>query len=38
MFTIAAMEHHGDEDHEAAHRPEPAATPVDPDVVAAAAH
>jgi len=38
MFTIAAMEHHGDDEHEAAHQPEPVATPVDPDVVAAAAH
>ncbi|MCJ7711723.1 MAG: F0F1 ATP synthase subunit A [Chloroflexi bacterium] len=35
MFTLAAMEHHGDEEHhEAAEHPtEPAAWPVDPDQV-----
>ncbi len=40
MFTLAAMEHHGDDEHhaEAAHQPEPRATPVDPEPVAAAAH
>ncbi len=35
MFTLAAIEHHGDE-HDAAH--EPHATPVEPDLVAAGAH
>ncbi len=40
MFTLAAIEHHGDEEHhaEGAHAKEPHATPVDPDTVAAAAH
>ena len=40
MFTLAAIEHHGEEEHAgAAHRPEPVATPVDPDaIVPAAAH
>jgi F-type H+-transporting ATPase subunit a len=34
MFTLAAMEHHGDEDHEGAvHPTEPVAWPVDPDQV-----
>jgi F-type H+-transporting ATPase subunit a len=35
MFTLAAVEHHGDE-HDEAHQPH--ATPVDPDLVAAGAH
>jgi F-type H+-transporting ATPase subunit a len=40
MFTLAAIEHHGDEEHhaEGAHATEPHGTPVDPDAVAAAAH
>jgi len=39
MFTLAAIESHGDEHEEGAHHaPELAATPVDPDVVAATAH
>jgi F-type H+-transporting ATPase subunit a len=40
MFTLAAMEHHGEEAHhaEADHHPEPHATPADPATVAAAAH
>ena len=35
MFTLAAIEHHGDE-HDETH--EPHATPVEPDLVAAGAH
>jgi len=37
MFTLAAMEHHGDEEHEgeAQHATEPVAWPVDPDQVVA---
>jgi F-type H+-transporting ATPase subunit a len=40
MFTLAAMEHHGDEEHHEAadHRTEPTAAPVDPDLVATGAH
>lgn len=40
MFTLAAMEHHGDEEHHeaAGHRTEPTATPVDTDLVATGAH
>ena len=39
MFTLAAMEYHAEDEHEAAaHHNEPTATPVDPDLVAGAAH
>ena len=38
MFTLAAIEGHGDEHHEErAHPTEPTATPVDPDITAGAA-
>jgi hypothetical protein len=40
MFTLAAIEHHGDEEHTegADHSREPAAWPVDPDQVVGEAH
>ncbi len=40
MFTLAAIEHHGDEEHAEGvdHSLEPAAWPVDPDVVVGGAH
>src|SRR3954447_4127077 len=42
MFTLAAVEHHADEEHEGARshgeRTEPVAWPVDPDQVVGAAH
>jgi F-type H+-transporting ATPase subunit a len=37
MFTLAAIEGHGEE-HQEAHRSEPTATPVDPDLVVAGVH
>ncbi len=40
MFTLAAIEHHGDEEHTEGvdHSREPAAWPVDPDLIVDAAH